>query len=288
MLEKVESIEPKSGPLYALTVGEELTFIGGSSKLVYAFPTHHLEFPKFQINVEHSVYTMNYCEATEQLWMGHSNGELSVIDIPSRTFVKRYQLGSPGLFAICFIGEEVYVGGGDGKVSVWDINSLEFKRVYTLSDSKVRRIIPSERGVYCSFSNGEIEELDLVYGNRLAKWKAHSDGVFALAKHPNKPVLFTGGKDGMLRGWNLQNQEMVFEFPAHESTIYDIVFLQDGEQFISAGRDKKIKVWSAVDLSHLDTQDGTRSFNRLAKVSDSSILAVGDDGQLSKWILNTK
>ena len=48
-----------------------------------------------------------------------------------------------------------------------------------------------------------------------------------------------------------------------------------------------MKVWSAVDLSHIDTQDGTRSFNRLAKLSDDSVLAVGDDGQLSKWILNT-
>jgi len=286
MLEKIESIEPKAGPLYAIAAGGDFLFVGGSSKWVYAFPLNHLEFPKFQINLESSAYTLFFHEESNRLWVGQSNGELAIIDLASKEFAKRYALGSPGLFALCPMGDEMLVGGGDGKVSVWDIHSLEFKRVFTLSDSKVRRIIPSQRGVYCAFSNGSIEELDLVYGNRLAKWEAHRDGVFALATHPNKPVVFSGGKDGMLRGWNTQNQQLVFEFPAHESAVYDVVFVNEANHFVTASRDKKIKVWSAKNLEHQFTVEATRSVNRLEKLSDVFIASVGDDGQLAKWSVN--
>jgi WD40 repeat protein len=95
-------------------------------------------------------------------------------------------------------------------------------------------------------------------------------------------VLLTGGKDGMVRCWNTNtNYEQVLQLAAHQSTIYDIVYHHEANQFVSCSRDKTIKWWDANTfdaLRKVDSSSGGHKFsvNRII-VQGRLLISASDD-----------
>ena len=74
---------------------------------------------------------------------------------------------------------------------------------------------------------------------------AHGNSVFALSYSPDEKYLWSGGRDALLKIWDLEkNCEQIFSEPAHWFTINAIVFSPDGKFAATASRDKTIKIWA--------------------------------------------
>jgi len=117
---------------------------------------------------------------------------------------------------------------------------------------------------------------------------ASATGATALALHPQKPVLVSGGKDGHLRTWRTdQGFGALLELPAHKASIYRIAFSPDGNLMATASRDKTAKLWDASTLApvgRLDRSAGghTHSVNALLWCG-ATLITAGDDRRILAW-----
>jgi WD40 repeat protein/serine/threonine protein kinase len=88
--------------------------------------------------------------------------------------------------------------------------------------------------------------------------------VTALALDRSNTRLATGDRDGMVRIWNFQSGELVYELSGHTGRITSLAFSPDGDRLISGSEDKNARVW--------DTTNGTERF--LLKKHSAPIRAV--------------
>ncbi len=72
---------------------------------------------------------------------------------------------------------------------------------------------------------------------------AQESWVTALAFVPNGRLLAAGHDDGVVRIWNLLDQELLQELHGHQSAISALAFRADGAQLASAGEDRVIHLW---------------------------------------------
>ncbi|MCP9260696.1 DDB1- and CUL4-associated factor 13 [Dirofilaria immitis] len=77
----------------------------------------------------------------------------------------------------------------------------------------------------------------------------HNDGVSVLCKHPLRlPVIFSGGRDGQVRIWNLPLHKCLATIQAHSGPINGISCDNLlGETFVTVGHDSQLKHWRCPD-----------------------------------------
>lgn len=95
----------------------------------------------------------------------------------------------------------------------------------------------------------------------LGSLDGHRDGVSCFAKHPSSLSSLTSGSyDGDICVWDLANRNKVKHFNAHEGFVRGITYTSSGQQFISCGDDKTIKVWNS---SRVEGQDDEEPVNTI-------------------------
>jgi len=76
-------------------------------------------------------------------------------------------------------------------------------------------------------------------------------------------VLLSGGSDGMLRWWDLQQRECVRVRKAHQGAVQSLKSSPDGRRLASCGDDGVINVWDLQSGDLLQTLRRDRPYERL-------------------------
>ncbi|MEX1132883.1 MAG: WD40 repeat domain-containing protein [Flavobacteriales bacterium] len=301
------SFQGHKGPVYCLTTGNEPgTFLSGSGDgLVVLWRVADPDHGEVIVRVGQAVFSMCLIADAGLLLIGTEGGGLHVVDLTSRKELHHYDLHRKGLFSMCVLPDQrIACAGGDGTLSVWkmeDTQALRLLRHIPLMDEKLRDlcVAPDGEQLAVACQDGTIRVLDTLLFNELHTLQAHPlqveldteasfIGVAGLAFHPNKPVLFSGGKDGHLRLWRSDaDHALLSSIPAHKAAIYRMVFSTDGRRLATASRDKSAKVWDATTLdpiARLDRSAGghTHSVNALLWCGDALITA-SDDRRIVLW-----
>ncbi len=294
MLRKNAELSGHSGPIYTVTSfypGKVLT--GSADKFVAAWDPEKRLPDAFSVKSEAAVYCTLYVEEKALLLVGQSTGGLHLIDLRSKTELKHLKWHEKGVFDVLYHKKRnaIYSLGGDGTFAVTHAETFELIRHIPLTDKKLRQVILSPDGhtLAIACGDGNIRFLDDDLYNEVYTIEAHKNSVYAMAFHPLKPILISGGADAMLRVWNGEkNYEKMLEIPAHNFSIYSIVFDPSGQFFATASKDKTIKIWNAQTLDMLQRIDiksgGHRnSVNKLLWSENHGLFSVGDDGKLMIW-----
>lgn len=289
-----------AGPVYGFsegrTYGSLLTASG--DRFIAEWDLEQATASPFSVKMEEAVFTV-HCMIEKQLMLaGTGNGHLHIIDLAAGKEVKNLKVHTKGVFCILPVPEEnlILVAGGDGFLSVWEPGSWKLLRHFQISTSKLREIKYINNHVFVGGSDGYIRVFDLPWLNELHRFEAHEEGTYTIQKHPRKPLLVTGGKDGHIRFWHLnENFRPVLAIPAHNYGIYSIVFSPDGRFAASASRDKSIKIWDAelfepqARLIRPTYPMHTHSVNWLWWHPNGLLISGGDDRKIMAWnILQTQ
>ncbi|MCB0790568.1 MAG: hypothetical protein H6595_14480 [Flavobacteriales bacterium] len=240
-----------------------------------------------------SVYSLHVLSGGRLVLIGTGVGDLVLIDRGQRRALARTTLHHLGVFAIVPWDEEVFLtAGGDGTLGLWTIDgsALRTVRRISLTDAKVRAIaVCREAGrIAVACGDGTVRILEPDGMNELHAIEAHDRGSTAVAWHPNKPVLFSGGKDGHIRTWQYTaGYRAVHAWPAHAGTVYAIAFDPKGPRFATASRDHEVKLWDARTtdpIARSDRRSGghTHSVNALLWQA-GTLLSAGDDKRVLAW-----
>jgi WD40 repeat protein len=226
------------------------------------------------------------------LIIGTEGGSLHVVDLRDRAEKHRFTVHRTGIFTLLALDADRFVcAGGDGLLSIWQaLPATEngprctLLRQFPLVEEKLRGLALEPGGGHLAVAcgDGSVRLLDTTLFNEHLTLEAHAGGTSSVAYHPTKPVLFSGGKDGHLRAWAVEEgYREVLAMPAHRAAIYGLAFRTDGSLLASAGRDKAVKIWDGTDLSPVarherSTGGHTHSVNAVLWMGDT-LLSAGDD-----------
>src|SRR5262245_36458335 len=119
--------------------------------------------------------------------------------------------------------------------------------------------------------------------------------VNSLAFSPGGERIASAGEDGAIKVWNSKTGAVIQTLhAAHRGSSYSVVFHPDGKHLASTGADGKVKVWDWKIGDHpVFTESSGADHNRgtaygVAFSPDGGRLAVGSDGAVNVWDLQTK
>lgn len=230
----------------------------------------------------------------DHLWIGDEDGALHVVDLVHGTEVLFTKAHGKGIFrSLQLPGGSMAVAGGDGRLSIWSTERLNEAplRVVPVCEGKIRdlALAPDGTALVVACGDGTIRWLSLPHLNEVRTLDAHPAGVTALAFHPAKPVLMSGGKDGVLRIWTAQQDTPLVELKAHTGALYAIAPEAHGRWLATVGRDRNIKLWRGDTLAPLaklerSVQGHTHSVNTAMVIGDR-LVTGSDDRSVLGWTI---
>ena len=223
---------------------------------------------------------------------GDIHGDLHVVS-SNGAEPRRIEYHKKGLFGLHELDDCFLSLAGDGMMTKWTKDSFQKMESFQLSHHRIRgfahlalsnRIVigSSDKNIYIidleSFSIQQVIKL------------AHENSVFTLAVSKDEKFLLSGGRDAILKVWNIGKELSHHQdIPAHLFTINAIKYSPDQRIFATASRDKTIKIWDAKEFKLLKVLESIRdeahinSVNDLLWLSENRLISCSDDRSIKIW-----
>lgn len=288
---KQQEILGHAGAIYTCACKDGFVYSGSADNYVARWNVESGEQDKFAIKFEESVYSLVFLDHN-RLVVGLANGHVHIFDLELNQEIKFFTQHTKGIFALAFneAKQQLYVADSDGNLSIWDSKKLSLLIYLPLDAGKIRDITINENGKNFALAcqDGTLRVFESNFFNEIKTIQAHKNGTTAVLYHPtNENRMISGGKDAMLRLWDLETEKCLEEIPAHHYAIYSIQAINEGKTLVTASRDKTIKVWSA-DLQFqqrldLKVQGHKHSVNKIRPLDQNRFVSVSDDKKIIVW-----
>ena len=280
-----------SGAIYALAFDDEFIYSASADKYVTRWNLVLGTQDKFAIKFSNSPYSICLFDSHSKLAVGLDNGNLHFFDLKNRKELKFYIQHKTGIFSILenSAKKHLYSTDADGNLAIWNTENYDLQLFLPFDCGKIRRMCLDETGskLFLACQDGYVRILETEYFNQIGEFYAHENGVTSLAFITENIQLITGGKDAILRIWNLETMQQIKAIPAHNFVIYDIQFL-NSDEFITVSRDKSIKIWSVNNLGvtqKIEFKNGghIHSVNKIQQLNATTFATCSDDKRIMIW-----
>ena len=280
-----------SGAIYALAFDDEFIYSASADKYVTRWNLVLGTQDKFAIKFSNSPYSICLFDSHSKLAVGLDNGNLHFFDLKNRKELKFYIQHKTGIFSILenSAKKHLYSTDADGNLAIWNTENYDLQLFLPFDCGKIRRMCLDETGskLFLACQDGYVRILETEYFNQIGEFYAHENGVTSLAFMTENNQLITGGKDAILRIWNLETIQQIKAIPAHNFVIYDIQFL-NSDEFITVSRDKSIKIWSVNNLGvtqKIEFKNGghIHSVNKIQQLNATIFATCSDDKRIMIW-----
>lgn len=281
------------GSIFSLTKGRfpHTFFSGADDGLVVEWNAEKQGDGIVLVQVNRPVYSMLLMNEARQLICGTASGNLHLIDLTTKKEIRNIEAHTLGVFDICLLNQTIVTGGGDGWICEWDLN-LNLIRKLKCSDKSIRSIAYNSllNQIATGSSDHHIRLLNAETFTVTNEWKAHANSVFSVVYHPVLPLLYSGGRDALLKSWQLNDTlQPELNIPAHTLHINQISFSPNQNWFVTVSMDKTIKLWDATTNQLLKVVDKARddghvtSVNKVLWLSPNEFVTCSDDKTVMGW-----
>lgn len=298
-VEKIHTCIGHKAALYALAPGRSARHFrsAGGDGWVVEWDLDDPELGKLKASVDQQIFSLCTLPDTKRLVAGNMNGGLHWLEDDRPEQTRNIQHHRKGVYDFLSLGPWLFSAGGDGLLTRWEASAARSVESLQLSREALRALSFSEkRGeIAVGASDHSIYLLDAeTLAIKHVLPHAHANSVFTLAYSPNGQYLLSGGRDAMLKVWDLEkSMGLISEQAAHLFTINHLVFSPDGNLFATASRDKTLKIWDGHTFELLKVVDTlrygshARSVNRLLWMPDA-LVSCSDDAQAMIWKISAQ
>jgi WD40 repeat protein len=296
-IQKITTLTGHNGAIYALTSSRDgrRIFSAGGDGWVVEWSLEQPDLGKLVAQVETAVFSLFFFEEKNLLIAGDQNGGLRIIPIDAPENQRHILHHKKGIFDIQLVDNQLVTIGGDGCLTRWNWENFTPQTTLQLAPKSLRAFVFLEkyREIAVAASDGSIYFLDAdeLYLKRKID-AAHDPSVFLLLFLKEKKELISGGRDAILRFWDLEKSPILLkkDIPAHLFTInHAVLFGKNDTFFATASRDKTIKIWESETgelkkvIDTLRNGGHIRSVNRLRFLPGQILLSASDDRQIIVW-----
>lgn len=298
---KIAHLTGHQGSIYTLfyPFDEHYLVSSGGDGWVVKWDINDPDIGQLIAQIDSKVFSLCHIPHSSIIIAGNMDGGIHYMDIENPENNKNIAHHQKGVFNILFIKNHIYTIGGDGIITCWQLSPFKSIESLQLSAKSLRSIQYSalKDEFVIGASDGNIYFLDTDLNIKNIIKQAHQHSVFAVNFTPDGRHLLSGGRDALLKIWDLETHTTIDEIKAHLYTINAIQFNPfDSTEFATASRDKTVKIW------HLDNENTPKphllkvintvkngghinSVNALQWLNKEFLASAGDDRSILFWHL---
>lgn len=295
-IQQVTRLTGHKASVFALEPGPQPhTFLSGAGDgWVVEWDLRDPELGRLIAKVETQIFSMKLLSDKKRIVVGNMNGGVHWVNLEDPDQTRNIAHHQKGVFAIEEIRDVVLTLGGKGLLTRWNAHTGVSQESIHLSREALRCLAfcPEKNELAIGSSDHAIYLLDA--SSLEVKYRinqAHDNSVFSLAYSQDGQYLYSGGRDALLKVWDLDNgKASINSQPAHWFTINAIAHHPAKPLFATASRDKTIKIWDAQDFRLLKVLETVRDRGHLNSVNDlhwamegQYLLSTGDDRSIIVW-----
>lgn len=186
------------------------------------------------------------------------------------------------------------VGFSSGVFGLWELPAFTNIHTLSISQEKISSVAISPSGEWLAFGARRLGQL-LVWEwqseSYILKQQGHYFDMNTLAYAPDGQTIATGGDDGKLKVWSVQNGFCFVTFSEHTAPIMDITFAKHGSVLFSASLDGTVRAFDLVRYRNFRTftSPSPVQFSSIAVDPSGEVVAAGstDTFEVFMWSVQT-
>ncbi|OAX35682.1 WD40 repeat-like protein [Rhizopogon vinicolor AM-OR11-026] len=186
------------------------------------------------------------------------------------------------------------VGFSSGVFGLWELPAFTNIHTLSISQEKISSVAISPSGEWLAFGARRLGQL-LVWEwqseSYILKQQGHYFDMNTLAYAPDGQTIATGGDDGKLKVWSVQNGFCFVTFSEHTAPITDITFAKHGSVLFSASLDGTVRAFDLVRYRNFRTftSPSPVQFSSIAVDPSGEVVAAGstDTFEVFMWSVQT-
>ncbi|HEV2947979.1 MAG TPA: hypothetical protein VGX70_11410 [Gemmataceae bacterium] len=194
-------------------------------------------------------------------------------------------------------GKRLYTGGDDKILRSWDLTKDQVEKQFTGHTAAVTAVVVSANGQVIATGSADktVRIWDPAAGKEKIALAAHTGSVTSLSLHPNGQQLLSSSEDGTIKIWQLPVTPPAnapagpVTIPplrqiAHGAPVRQAFFSPKGDQVLSWGDDKALKIWNAADGKPIKSIPAKEPIASVGMSADGSKIVVAETkGAISVW-----
>ncbi|MEO9802835.1 MAG: caspase family protein [Reichenbachiella sp.] len=203
---------------------------------------------------------------------GHTNFIINLWDLEAKQFIRYFKGHRASITSLNISDNSRYLlsGSNDGEIICWNLQnghiiarykghkepvsqalfSLSFDTIFSSSYDRTVRYWHRETGQQLKRLRAHQQRSTALtaVSHKLNDELVHKEsyqlgGVTCLEISPDGKYLLSGGFDKRIRKWEIRRGKKVNEYRGHLDTVNGLVFLNNGDSFVSSSKDGSIKIW---------------------------------------------
>ncbi|XP_066536272.1 uncharacterized protein tep1 isoform X2 [Hoplias malabaricus] len=238
----------KAPSCLALSLLEDEVVLGTEQGTLHVYNTDTLQEVRSLVSscdgvcgcvfLDKGIVCISSCSGQVEVWDVHSGSRTAHLDAHSRRITGCDVSLDREFFATVSL---------DFKLKVWRCQELQ--QVASLVQPSTPNCVAFDpEGVLVAVGcwDGRVGVWDWKKGQKQMSLIGHHSSVQCVLFCPSSSsLLCSGSVDGELRLWSASSVACVWHHGAHCGSVEALSFLPDGETLLSAGRDRKVQLWSA-------------------------------------------
>ncbi|CAH0515514.1 unnamed protein product [Peronospora belbahrii] len=223
---------------------------------------------------EYGSYRVTYTRNGRNLLLGSQKGHLAQMDALRMKLTCEFQANDLVRDITFLHNDSLFAAAQKKHVYIYDNTGAEAHCIRTIPEPRKMEFLPYHFLLSTVSGNGLLSYHDVTEGKQVSTHRTKQGLCDTMALNPWNAVVNLGHASGIVTLWTPNMSEAVVKMQCHQGPIRSMGIDSSGKYLVTAGADRKVKVFDLRKYEELNSYYLTAAANTMS-VSQRGLVAVG-------------